>query len=178
MPAVSLRFCLAAATLVALSGCASGEAEGDRRAEAQPAAAPAPATPAQPALATDSFSGLGIVGLLGPVPDEPTGKPNAAAVQGRMFNGAYAIELSNADRRRAGEAIHTALEWLPVGRMKIWRNPENGHWGTVTPTRTYQDANGAWCREFHQTVTIGGDENQDNGAACRRVDGVWLPMTS
>ena len=87
------------------------------------------------------------------------------------------MDLGAADSRRAREAIHMALEWLPVGRLKVWRNPENGHWGTVTAMRTYQNAKGLWCREYRQTVTIGGDENQDIGVACRNADGVWQPMS-
>ena len=36
------------------------------------------------------------------------------------------------------------------------RNPDTGHYGTVTPLRTFQDAGGQYCREFQQTITVGG----------------------
>jgi surface antigen len=41
------------------------------------------------------------------------------------------------------------------------------------PSRTYQTASGQYCREFQQTVTIAGEENQGFGTACRQSDGSW-----
>jgi len=54
-----------------------------------------------------------------------------------------------------------------------WTNPDNGHAGTVTPTRTYQTAGGTYCREYQQTVTIGGKDERSYGTACRQPDGSW-----
>jgi surface antigen len=177
VPAVSLRSCIVvAAAFAILSGCASVDTEGEAKDQETPTAA-VPESAAAPAeLPAAQSAGLGPVALLGPAGSGTEPKPNANAVGGRVFNGAYAVELGAVDRRRAREAIHTALEWLPVGRLKVWRNPDNGHWGTVTATRTYQDAKGAWCREYSQTVTLGGDENQESGVACRGIDGAWRPV--
>ena len=172
--------------LAVLYGCASADVDGSGQEDAKPETAPGQATetapptaeaalPAGEAAPAKPASGLGAAGFLGPVPDGKTPAADAAAVRGRIFNGAYAVELGSADRRRARKAVHAALEWLPVGQMKVWRNPDNGHWGTVMATRTYQDAKGLWCREYRQTVTLGGDENQETAAACRSPDGVWQP---
>ena len=181
MRAVSLQHCLAAGLLVLLFGCASGDAGDDaptetapetpseQLAEKPPPVAPQPAAPA---------SGLGAADLLGALPGGAAPAPDDRAIGGRIFNGPYALDLGVADRRRARKAMHLALEWLPVGRMKVWRNPDNGHWGTVTATRTYLDAKGVWCRTYRQTVTLGGVENQENGAMCRAADGIWRPVTS
>lgn len=176
MSAVILRICVAAIASAVLFGCAPAGVDeaGRKQEEAKPDAVPEQAAASPPAPASP-VSGLGAAGLLGPAPGREIPAPDAAAIEGRVFNGAYAVELGASDQRRAREAIHTALEWLPVGRMKIWRNPDNGHWGTVMATRTYQDAKGLWCREYRQTVTLGGLENQDTGAACRGADGVWRP---
>lgn len=167
MSAKSLRFCVFAATAFAvLSGCASVAVDGEAKKEGtQTETAPGPNQK------PNKESAPGAAGLLGSVLNRA--KPNADAVTGRIFTGAYAVELGAADRRRAREATHAALEFLPVGQLKVWRNPDNGHWGTVTATRTYEDAAGSRCREYRQTVTIGGDENKDTGAACRDADGVW-----
>jgi surface antigen len=165
------QFRLAVAALLVLSGCTPA-VEGDGEA-LKPELKPEQGVAVPEPRPIDSLIGLGGANLLGSAPEVDTPKPNAAAVRGVIFNGAYAVVLGSSDQQRARGAIHTALEWLPVGRSKLWRNPDNGHWGTVTPTRTYQDANGAWCREFHQTVTIGGDENHDTSKACRGADGVW-----
>jgi len=180
--AVPLRHCLAAGLLVLLYGCMSAEVDdggstaptpetpSKRPAETAPAAVPE--RPAPP------VSGLGAADLLGAFPGGPRPAPDDKAIGGPVFNGPYALELGISDRRRARVAMHMALEWLPVGRMQIWRNPENGHWGTVMATRTYLDAKGVWCREYRQTVTLGGVENQETGAMCRGTDGVWRAMTS
>lgn len=96
---------------------------------------------------------------------------------GRLFDGRYALLLGSGDLARAQGAAITAFESTPSGQTTIWRNPVNGHWGTLTPSRTYRDAGGRYCRDYRQTVTIGGQEHQGNGAACREPDGVWRIMS-
>ena len=43
----------------------------------------------------------------------------------------------------------------------------------MTPTRTFQTASGQPCREYQQTVTIGGKTEEAYGTACRQPDGTW-----
>jgi surface antigen len=43
----------------------------------------------------------------------------------------------------------------------------------VTPVRTYQSASGQYCREYQQTITVGGQMHQAYGTACRQPDGNW-----
>jgi surface antigen len=76
------------------------------------------------------------------------------------------------------EAAQRALETTPSGQSVAWRNPDNGHAGTVTPTRTYQTAQGSYCREFQQTVTIDGKQERAYGTACRQPDGSWRTVQS
>jgi surface antigen len=57
-------------------------------------------------------------------------------------------------------------------KMAAWTNPDSGHSGTVTPVRTYQSG-GTYCREYQQTVTIGGQQERSYGTACRQPDGSW-----
>ena len=52
--------------------------------------------------------------------------------------------------------VHQALETNRTGVTATWNNPDSGHSGTVTPTQTFQTASGQFCREYQQTVTIGG----------------------
>ena len=66
-----------------------------------------------------------------------------------------------------------ALESKPSGTTTTWRNPDNNTSGSVTPIRTYQDSAGQYCREFDQTVTIGGKPEKSYGTACRQPDGSW-----
>jgi surface antigen len=37
----------------------------------------------------------------------------------------------------------------------------------------YQDNRGQYCREFTQSVTVGGKTEQAFGRACRQPDGAW-----
>ncbi|MDX2102901.1 MAG: RT0821/Lpp0805 family surface protein [Alphaproteobacteria bacterium] len=70
----------------------------------------------------------------------------------------------------ARQAAYTA----PIGQGIDWSNPETGNYGRVTPTREGRDnRTGAYCREYQQTVTIGGRQEQAYGTACRRPDGSW-----
>jgi len=98
-------------------------------------------------------------------------------MEGRLLDGPYVVQLGKEDVERAQRAALTALESTPSGQTTIWRNPKNGHWGTLTPTRTYQDASERYCRDYRQTVTLGGQEHQGNGSACRERDQVWRIMS-
>jgi surface antigen len=100
-----------------------------------------------------------------------------ARMEGRLLDGPYVPLLSKDDFERARRGALTAFESTPSGQTTIWRNPTNGHWGTLTPTRTYQDAGGRYCREYRQTVTLGGQEHQGNGSACREPDAIWHIMS-
>ncbi len=77
------------------------------------------------------------------------------------------------DRRMMQENAQYALEHGRTDERSAWRNPDSGHSGSITPTRTYQVAQGQYCREYQQTVIIGGREEQAYGRACRQPDGSW-----
>ena len=81
--------------------------------------------------------------------------------------------LDNADKLQAQQATQRTLETAPTGKTVTWQNPDSGHSGTVTPVKTYETAQGQYCREFQQTVTIGGQTQQAYGTACRQPDGTW-----
>lgn len=61
----------------------------------------------------------------------------------------------------------------PVGQQITWYNPESGNQGTITPTREGRDSSGSACREYQQTVTIGGKTERAYGTACKQADGSW-----
>ena len=70
-------------------------------------------------------------------------------------------------------AAAQALEAVPSGQSVAWQNPDSGNTGTVTPVKTYQTATGQYCREYTQTITIGGEKHKSYGTACRESDGSW-----
>jgi len=72
-----------------------------------------------------------------------------------------------------GTAGQDALENARSGTVVQWRNPDDGTSGAFVPKPAFQDATGQICREFNQTVTIGGQSQQAWGTACRQSDGSW-----
>ena len=73
----------------------------------------------------------------------------------------------------AQRTAQQSLEYNQTGQTAAWRNPDSGHSGTVTPTRTYRTADGQNCREFEQTIYVDGKQETAKGRACRRADGTW-----
>lgn len=90
---------------------------------------------------------------------------------GGMLGNSIGKSLDNADRAAYDQASQHALE---SGRRQHWRNPESGHYGTVTPKRHYTDNSGRSCREYTQTIYIDGRKNSGHGTACREADGSWM----
>ena len=73
----------------------------------------------------------------------------------------------------AREAAQQAFESGQTGTSVAWQNPDSGNSGSVTPTRTYQLANGQYCRQYRQDIQIGNETHQTTGTACRGADGSW-----
>src|SRR5262249_29658898 len=65
--------------------------------------------------------------------------------------------------------------WGPRPRetVRTGANPDNQTEGSVSPVRTDRTPAGDYCREFEQTVTIGGQPQRSSGTACRQPDGTW-----
>ena len=95
------------------------------------------------------------------------------ALLGGLAGGAVGNALDQADREQAYRAQQSSLETAKTGQTVAWTNPDSGHSGTYTPERTYQTAEGQYCREFQQTVTVGGKTESAYGTACRQPDGSW-----
>jgi surface antigen len=97
----------------------------------------------------------------------------AGVLLGGLAGGAIGDALDQRDRELAFQSNQHALESNPVGQPSSWQNPDNGHSGSVTPTRTYQTSQGQYCREYQQTVIVGGESQEAHGRACRQPDGSW-----
>lgn len=106
------------------------------------------------------------------------GKGTLAATAAGTLLGAWlgsegGKSLDRADRLAMQHTSQRALETQPDRQVSTWSNPNTGHSGSVTPTRTYQTAQGQNCREYQQTVVIGGQTESAYGTACRQRDGTW-----
>ncbi len=120
--------------------------------------------------------GAGIGGLAGSQVGKGTGQlvaVGAGAVLGALMGGEVGRSLDKADRLYAARNAQETLESAPIGTTNTWVNPDTGHSGTHTPTQTWQTDDGRYCREFQQTVTIGGQTEEAHGRACREEDGTW-----
>jgi surface antigen len=121
------------------------------------------------------LGGAALGGLLGSQFGSGTGQLAATAagvVLGGLVGSEVGRSLDDVDRMRAEEASWQATA-APIGQTVVWNNPDSGNSGSVTPLRDGTAANGAYCREFQQTVTIGGRTQQTYGTACREADGTW-----
>ncbi|NOY13527.1 MAG: glycine zipper 2TM domain-containing protein [Deltaproteobacteria bacterium] len=93
---------------------------------------------------------------------------------GALFGQDIGRSLDRADRIAMGQNAQYALEYTRSNESTRWDNPDSGNSGSLTPIRTYQQPAGQYCREYRQTVVIGGREQQAYGTACRQPDGSWL----
>ena len=121
------------------------------------------------------LGGAALGGLLGSQFGSGTGQLAATAagvVLGGLVGSEVGRSLDDVDRMRAEQAQYQAAS-APIGETIVWSNPDSGNYGSVTPTRDGVASSGEYCREFQQTVTIGGRTQQTYGTACRQSDGTW-----
>lgn len=122
-------------------------------------------------------AGLGGVagGFLGSQFGEGSGKI-VASVAGALI-GAYAgtkiAQGMSAQDRGYYDSAATRAATAPVGQQIVWANPNSGTQGTITPVREGRTSDGSACREYQQTVTIGGKTEKAYGTACKQADGSW-----
>ena len=134
---------------------------------------------------TDSFGpkqGFGTLGgaaaggLLGSQIGGGTGKlvaVGAGTILGAFLGSEIGSSLDRADQAYAGRAIQQSYA-APIGQKIVWDNPESGNSGVIVPIREGRQANtNAYCREYQQTVTVGGRTQQAFGQACQQPDGSW-----
>lgn len=97
----------------------------------------------------------------------------AGTLIGALVGSSIGKQLDERDRLAMARETQTTLETMPSGRTTTWRNPDTGNYGTITPRPAYQTSSGQQCREFQQTITVGGRTEQAYGTACRQPDGSW-----
>ena len=95
------------------------------------------------------------------------------ALGGAFLGSEIGKSLDKADRLYEQRNVQDGLEYSQIGQSKAWQNPDSGHSGTITPTRTYRTAEGKNCRDFESTIYVDGKQETGSGRACRRTDGTW-----
>ena len=147
---------LVAATALLLSGCL-GQGQGQKQ-------------------TGGTLVGAAAGGLLGSQFGDGAGKLAATAIgalAGAYVGNQIGESLDNADKAAMQQSAQYSLESTKVGATSNWSNPDSGNSGSITPTKTYKASTGEYCREYQQTVTVGGKTEEAFGTACRQPDGAW-----
>lgn len=147
---------------LALGGCANGQEGGGNK------------------RVVGAVTGAAVGGLLGSHMGRGGGQLVATAMGvfiGGLIGHEIGRSMDQADRARAQQAMSQA-QAAPIGETVEWNNPKSGNSGSYTPVRDGQSSSGRYCREFQQTVTIGGKTEQAYGTACRQPDGSWQIVNS
>lgn len=122
-----------------------------------------------------TLAGAALGGLLGAQFGSGTGNKvaiGAGVVAGGLIGNNIGKRLSCQDQVYHQETTQNALETKQSGQTSTWVNPDSGHSGEVTPTRTYS-SEGKPCRDFTQTIYVDGEYEEIEGTACRASDGTW-----
>lgn len=120
------------------------------------------------------LAGAGLGGLAGAQFGKGSGRlwtTGAGVLLGALAGSSIGSSLDKADQQYAQQGFNQAVA-APVGQPIQWNNPQSGNSGTYTTTRT-GSRNGLPCREFQQTIVVGGKTQQAVGQACQNGDGTW-----
>jgi surface antigen len=120
--------------------------------------------------------GAAVGGLIGSQIGDGVGNKvaiGAGVLAGGLLGNRLGAQLDCQDQQFHADTAQNAFETQRTGSTSSWVNPDTGHAGTVTPTRTYQTSEGSNCREFTQTVDVDGHQETGYGTACRQADGSW-----
>lgn len=122
-----------------------------------------------------TLGGAAAGGLLGSQIGKGSGKlvaTGAGVLLGAWLGNEIGSSLDKADRSEMYRA-ETRAYTAPVGQQITWNNPQSGNSGTIVPVRDGYANDGAYCREFQQTITVAGRQQQGFGRACQQPDGTW-----
>ena len=127
-----------------------------------------------------TLAGAALGGLVGS--QFGSGKGNAAMIGAGVVAGGFlgnkiGKSMSCQDQQQHYDTTQSSLETQKTGQTSSWTNPDTGHSGNITPTRTYTSADGTPCRDFTQTIYVDGEYEEINGSACRQADGSWKPVS-
>ena len=125
--------------------------------------------------AVGTIGGAAVGGIIGSQFGSGGGQV-AATIGGALIGGLIGShigqQLDEADRIRSQQAMNQA-HMVPIGQQIAWNNPNSGNYGTITPVRDGTSGSGQYCREYQQTIVVGGKSEQAYGTACQQPDGSW-----
>ena len=75
---------------------------------------------------------------------------------GGMVGSNIGQQLDERDRMLMGQTFNHTMEKAPINATGQWQNPDTGHGGSVTPTRTFETETGTLVVSLHkQLVSVG-----------------------
>ncbi len=128
-----------------------------------------------PKQTVGTLGGAAVGGLIGSQIGSGKGRliaTGAGVFLGGLIGSEIGRSMDEVDEIKRERALRTASR-APIGETITWKNPDSGNYGSVTPTRDGTASTGEYCREFQQTVTIGGKTEEAYGIACHKPDGSW-----
>jgi surface antigen len=124
-------------------------------------------------------TGLAVGALAGGIIGNQVGKGKGnilATVAGAVVGGIVGSEIGKSmdkqDQMLAQQAELAALERGQSGVSTPWRNPENGRYGEVVPSKPYRRGSDD-CRDYSHTIYVDNRPQTMRGTACRNNDGTW-----
>lgn len=96
----------------------------------------------------------------------------AGVLLGGLVGSQIGASLDKADMAYANQASIQA-NTAPIGQQITWNNPQSGNYGTITPVRDGYTSDRRYCREYQQTITVGGRKESGYGTACQSANGDW-----
>lgn len=96
----------------------------------------------------------------------------AGVLLGALVGSSVGSSLDKADVAYMQQAQSRSYA-APIGQTISWNNPQSGNSGTYTPVRDGRSNTGAYCREYQQTIYVGGQQQTATGQACQNPDGSW-----
>ncbi len=81
------------------------------------------------------------------------------------------LDNVNEDAQRKHEAAQVAATTAKVGEKIVWNTAQSS--GYVVTTKEGVSSSGLTCREFQQTIKVGGKKESAYGTACLQPDGAW-----
>jgi hypothetical protein len=81
------------------------------------------------------------------------------------------LDNINEDAQRKHEAAQIKATTASVGEKITWNTTQSS--GYVVATKEVTDNAGLTCREFQQSIEVGGNIEKAYGTACLQADGAW-----
>ena len=110
--------------------------------------------------------------VVGSTVGKGTGKTAAivgGAIIGVIIGGSIGRRMDEVDQNCVGQILEHAED-----RKRIeWSDPNTGARYLITPTQTFKNADGRYCRKFSTDAFYGDEKRRTYGTACRQPDGAW-----